>query len=171
MGKYLASLSIIWLLCVHVTFGQPSTPNDSLSKNEVFADIMPEYPGGNEALYTFIGNHFKYPKTDRKNGVEGRVVTKFMIDTNGYVQNITIIKSLSPTCDAEARRVLALMPRWKPGKSNGKTVNVYMTLPIKVELEKEKPLTFKQELIAESVGAVVGFTLTLILVGWYRRTF
>lgn len=171
MGKCLAWLSGFWLLCINVTVAQEPIVKDSLRRNEEFVEIMPEYPGGNEALYKFLGSNFKYPKQDRKNGIEGKIITKFMVDTNGYVQNISIIKSLSATSDAEAIRVLQLMPRWKPGMQENKKVNVYLTLPIKLELPDVKPITPKQALLTETIGALVGFTLTLVLVSWYRRTF
>ncbi len=171
MGKYLAWLSGVWLFCVNITLGQAPIPNDSLRENKGFIDVMPEYPGGNEALYKFVGNNFKYPKQDLRNNIEGKIITKFMIDTNGYVRDIIIVKSLSPSSDAEAIRVLQLMPRWKPGMQNNKKVNVYLTLPIKLELPEVKPITPKQALITETIGALVGITLTLVLVGWYRRTF
>lgn len=162
-------LALCMMLCLTV-WSQEAIPNDS-STQYAFTDVMPEFPGGNEALYKFLGDNYKYPKLDRKNKIEGKIVTKFLIDTNGYVQDITIIKSVSAACDAEAIRVLKLMPKWKPGMQNNKPVNVYFTLPIKLVIPDDEPITPKQQLIAETIGAAFGITITILLVGWYRRTF
>lgn len=174
MAKFRVLRSLFLAICLLTSFSvwsQELTPNDSTQKNTTFAEVMPEFPGGNEALYTFLGKNYKYPKQDRKNKIEGKIITKFMIDTNGNVQDITIIKSVSAACDAEAIRVLKQMPKWKPGTQKGVPVNVYFTLPIKLVIPEAAPITPKQELIAEVIGVAVGITLTLVLVGWYKRTF
>ncbi len=88
-------------------------------------DIMPEFPGGEVALMKFIKGNTK------SCGTSGRVVLTFMIDTTGSVKNIQVLRKLSPSCDAEAVRVIGSMPKWKPGKnSKGKPVEVQYNLPI-----------------------------------------
>ncbi len=90
-------------------------------------------------LAEFIGQNMKYPKEASDKGIEGMVVASFLIDETGAVKKVSIVKSLDPSCDAEVTRLINLMPRWIPGKVNGKAVNVEFKLPLKFQLdEKEK---------------------------------
>ena len=95
---------------------------------------MPEFPGGDEALFKFIAHNVMYPDYERENDIQGRVVLSFIIDTNGAISNIEVKKSASKGLDAEAIRVVKLLPKFKPGKQQGKPVRVTYVLPIMFKL-------------------------------------
>lgn len=92
---------------------------------------MPQFPGGESALLSFIKKNLtKPPIAQCDNGVPGKVICRFVVEKDGSISNITIIRSLDPACDKEAVRVLKLLPKFIPGKQNDKAVRVYYTLPV-----------------------------------------
>ena len=91
---------------------------------------MPEFPGGMEALMKFLRENVKYPSIAQELGIQGRVYVEFIIDKNGKVGHITLLKGVDKSLDREALRVVGLMPDWKPGYQGGRTVNVSYRLPI-----------------------------------------
>lgn len=93
-------------------------------------DQNPEFPGGLQGLMQFLGSNLIYPAEAYKNKVEGRVLVKFVVTKAGKVENIGIERSVSPELDAEAIRVVSLLPEFTPGKVNGEPVNVWFVLPI-----------------------------------------
>jgi periplasmic protein TonB len=95
---------------------------------------MPQFPGGEEELIRFIGENLKYPAVALEMGVEGRVIVRFVVSKTGEVTNIVINRSLDASCDKEALRVIRMMPKWIPGRQNGRTVSVYYTVPIVFKL-------------------------------------
>jgi len=100
-----------------------------------FAEVMPNYQGGVKAMMKFIQKHMKYPGSARKIGTEGKVFIKFVVNYEGKVVNVEIVKGISEDCDKEAVRVIAMMPDWKPGMQNNMPVSVRMILPINFKLE------------------------------------
>ena len=96
---------------------------------------MPEFPGGPEALMQFLMENVCYPEAAFKTGVQGRVLVTFIVDTEGRVNNAKVVKKVNDDLDAEAIRVVGSMPRWKPGKQNGKVVRVRYTMPITFRLD------------------------------------
>lgn len=110
-------------------------------KDGVFlaAEIMPQFPGGESAMMKFISTNLRYPGEGVSKGIEGVCVIRFVISKTGSVTNPTAIRSLSPECDAEAIRMLKLMPSWTPGKTKGNPVEVYYTLPIIYKLSNKIP--------------------------------
>ena len=96
---------------------------------------MPEYPGGELELRKFIARNVKYPSEARVNGIQGKVFVKFVVSKTGEVTNINIARSVDPHLDAEAVRVLANLPKWKPGTIKGEPVNVSFTVPINFQLQ------------------------------------
>ncbi len=86
-------------------------------------------------LNSYLSKNLKYPEQARSNNIEGRVVLKFVVNEDGTVSGITVVRGIGNGCDEEAKRVLAAMPAWKPGKQNGRAVKVYFTLPIVFKLE------------------------------------
>ncbi|HPF51998.1 MAG TPA: energy transducer TonB [Draconibacterium sp.] len=98
------------------------------------ADVMPEYPGGMDALKQLLVDNVKYPEQAKKDNVEGKVYVTFIVDENGNVQDEKIARGVNPELDAEALRVVKLMPKWTPGKEGGKTVKVSFTLPVQFAL-------------------------------------
>ncbi len=106
-------------------------------ENKVFQVVQqkPEFPDGEKALLTFLAKNLKYPAIARENGIEGNVVVRFVVSKTGEVKNAEVLRGIGGGCDAEALRVVNSMPRWNPGKNNGKAVNVTYTLPVRFKLE------------------------------------
>jgi TonB family protein len=104
---------------------------------EVYSIVedMPEFPGGELALRQYIANSVKYPVIAQKNGIQGKVYVTFVIGKDGSVYNVSIARSVDPSLDKEALRVVNAFPKWKPGKQRGKPVNVSYTVPINFVLE------------------------------------
>ncbi|MDR1024034.1 MAG: TonB family protein [Prevotellaceae bacterium] len=96
---------------------------------------MPQFPGGETALMKWLQNSIKYPKTAFEQGIQGRAVVSFIIRADGSIDDIRTVQPLSTDCDSEAIRVVKAMPKWIPGKQDGKQVDVYYTLPIVFKLE------------------------------------
>jgi protein TonB len=100
-----------------------------------FVQQRPEFPDGEAALQKYLYSNIKYPAIARENNIAGRVIVKFVVTKSGEIQNASIVRSIGGGCDEEALRVVKSMPPWKPGKHNGKAVNVTFTLPITFKLE------------------------------------
>lgn len=96
---------------------------------------QPEYPGGMEAMSKFISKNLRYPSTARRMGVDGKVFVQFVVDKEGKISDVQVIKGVSADCDKEAVRVVQMMPAWKPGKQNGKAVKARFVLPIRFKLD------------------------------------
>jgi periplasmic protein TonB len=96
---------------------------------------MPEFPGGEEELIKFIKSNLRYPQIAADNGIGGRVTLRFVVSKTGEVSGIEVIRGLDPSCDKEAIRVVKMMPRWIPGRQNGRNVPVYFTLPVLFKLQ------------------------------------
>lgn len=96
---------------------------------------MPTFPGGNAELMKYIADHMKYPTIAQENGTQGRVICQFVVGKDGQVRDVVAVRSLDPYCDKEAIRVIKTMPRWIPGKQNGKAVAVKYTVPIVFKLQ------------------------------------
>ena len=102
-------------------------------------DEMPSFPGGLEELYKWIDNNVQYPAVARENGIEGRVILKFIVEKDGSLSDSTVIHSVHPMVDREALRLVGQMPKWNPGKRAGIPVRVRCCLPIKFKLGESKP--------------------------------
>jgi TonB family protein len=98
-------------------------------------EVLPEYPGGNDALYKFLELNVKYPKAAADAGIQGVVYTRFVVDVDGTPKDFELAKGVHPILDKEAMRVVQLMPKWKPGMINGRKVAVAYTLPVKFKLQ------------------------------------
>lgn len=112
-------------------------PEDKLSEsNEPFVvvDQMPTFPGGDSELVEFISENIKYPNNE--SCIEGRVVLRFVVDKEGYIKDIEVLRKLDPEFDKEAVRVVKSMPKWNVGKQSGLPADVYYTLPITFRLPK-----------------------------------
>ena len=113
------------------------TKNKNEEEEEIltFVDDMPEFPGGENALLSFLGSNVRYPVIAQENGIQGRVYVSFVIDETGNINDVCIIRGVDVSLDNEAIRVVRLMPKWKPGKQGGKTVKVRYNVPIFFELK------------------------------------
>ena len=109
----------------------------SYNEDHIFVAVetLPEFPGGSEELIKFIQEKLVYPKEAEEKRIEGRVIVSFVVEKDGRATNITILRGVAPMLDKEAIRIIALMPRWIPGKQNGKVVRVRYEMPIKFKLD------------------------------------
>lgn len=98
-------------------------------------ETLPEYPGGMTAMMDFMGKNVKYPEEAQKEKIEGRVVVKFVVEADGRIGDATVVKGVHPSLDKEAVRVVKSMPKWIPGKVDGKPVACYFNLPVSFKLD------------------------------------
>lgn len=117
----------------------PAAPAPEAPKEpEIFdrAEVMPSYPGGVPELMKFLQKNIRYPSLARENGLEGKVIVKFFVDTDGTVREPVVLKDgVGGGCGDEAIRVIKSMPKWTPGSQRGKSVKVYYTLPVTFKLQ------------------------------------
>lgn len=109
----------------------------SQKDEEIFTVVeeMPSFPGGKDAMFKFISTNIKYPESARKNGVHGRVFISYVVEKDGKINDVEIIRGFDKECDAEALRVVKMMPNWNPGKEKGKAVRTKFNLPIAFMLD------------------------------------
>lgn len=101
----------------------------------IIVEQMPGFPGGEEALLKYISDHIEYPTMAVERGIEGRVTVRFVVNKDGYVQDVTVIRRVHELLDKEAVRVIQSLPRWNPGKQNGVAVAVYYNVPVNFTLQ------------------------------------
>ena len=106
-------------------------------ENKVFdvVEQMPSFPGGNGALMSYLSKNIRYPSVAEENGIQGRVICTFVVERDGSVTDVRVAKSVDPSLDKEAVRVVSSMPKWIPGKQNGSAVRVKYTLPVTFRLQ------------------------------------
>ena len=93
-------------------------------------DVYPRFPGGDQSRFYFLRTHIRYPDVAVKSGIQGVVMVVFVIEINGAVSNVEIVKGIGGGCDEEAIRVVKMMPQWEPGKRSGRAVRVLVRMPI-----------------------------------------
>ena len=96
---------------------------------------MPSFPGGSAALMSYLSSNTKYPVVAQENGVQGRVIVSFVVERDGSISDVKVARSVDPSLDREAQRVVKSMPKWKPGKQNGSAVRVKYTVPVVFRLQ------------------------------------
>ena len=114
------------------------TKNSKISKSKKIYDVvdeMPVFPGGNGALLEYLATHVKYPVVAQENGVQGRVIVSFVVECDGSITDVRVERSVDPSLDREAIRVVSSMPRWSPGKLNGYIVRVKYSAPVAFKLQ------------------------------------
>lgn len=115
----------------------PETINEIVSSEDeiiTYAETMPEFPGGETAMRDYLSKHIEYPVMARENGIQGKVYVGFVVDKEGIIKDVKVLKGIGAGCDEEAKRVVSKMPKWTPGKMNGRNVNVKFTVPINFKL-------------------------------------
>ena len=115
----------------------PPKPVEEEATEEIFVVVeqQPEFPGGMSALMKFLGDNIKYPVIAQENGIQGRVITRFVVERDGSITDVQVVRGQDPSLDKEAVRVIQTMPRWKPGQQRGKAVRVRFTLPVVFRLQ------------------------------------
>jgi protein TonB len=106
-------------------------------EEEIFTAVEqnPEFPGGISEMYKFLGNNIKYPAAAQRANVSGRVFMKFVVEKDGSIGNVEVLKGIGFGCDEEAIRVIKSMPKWNPGRQNGKNVRVFYQMPVVYKLD------------------------------------
>lgn len=128
---------IVMLAFLFLLFGlNESSFAQEPTDGEVYqiVDDMPKFPGGEDALFKFLGENIQYPEKAKELGVQGVVYVSFVIEESGELGNVKVIRGIGAGCDEEAIRVIKSMPNWKPGTINGKEVRVQYNLPIRYTL-------------------------------------
>ena len=128
------------------------TEADEQEKVYDVVEQMPEFPGSPYALYEFLARSIQYPEEARKKSIQGRVIVTFVVEKDGSITNARVVKTLDPLLDAEALRVINVMPKWNPGKQNGEPVRVKYTVPVSFKLDAT---TSAERYVLEIDGKVV----------------
>ena len=115
----------------------PPAPKEEVTQ-KVFdvVEVMPSFPGGQGALIQYLNSHVKYPVVAQENGIQGRVTISFVVERDGSITDVKVARSVDPSLDKEAARVVSSMPRWTPGKRNGSAVRVKFNVPEVFKLQQ-----------------------------------
>lgn len=113
----------------------PEPPKHEEEQNKIFEVVeqKPQFPGG--SVNGWLADHIKYPVVAAENGISGRVVVQFVVERDGSVSQVRVVRGVDPSLDKEAQRVISSMPKWIPGKQNGQAVRSRFTVPVTFRLE------------------------------------
>lgn len=130
---------ILFILIQISSFAQSNINKNIVNADSIYSEVevMPTYPGGNDAVNKFLSANLKYPEIAAKSNIQGEVKVEFIVDKQGNITNPKITKSLGSGCDEEVLRVIGLMQKWSPGKKNGTTVFVKVPLTINFTLNNQ----------------------------------
>jgi len=122
---------------VEVIAAPVAAPIEEADDQVVFqvVETMPSFPGGDAALFKFLSQNVKYPVIAQENGIQGRVICQFVVNKDGSIVDVEVVRSVDASLDKEAIRVIKSMPKWSPGKQRGKSVRVKYTLPVNFKLQ------------------------------------
>jgi len=150
-------LTILWAIFSLCINAQPTTPSSTPSNTDSLGatapairemtdeDIVPpSYPGGESALLRFLAQNIRYPALAREKNIQGVVALTFIVEKEGTVSNVTIIRDIGGGCGQEAARTVAAMPKWVPATVDGEPVRVRFTLPVRFKLEGEEKVKKKK---------------------------
>jgi protein TonB len=115
----------------------PVMEEEEVDEAEIFTVVesMPEFPGGPAKMMEYIAKNIKYPAMARESGIQGRVFVNFVVEPDGSVSNVKVLRGIGGGCDEEAVRVVEAMPKWTPGRQRGKAVRVSFNLPVRFTLQ------------------------------------
>ena len=119
------------------TYQGVAVEEEEVDEQEIFQVVeeMPEFPGGQQECMKWLAKNMKYPTISQENGVQGRVIVQFVVNKDGSIVEPVVVRGVDPYLDKEALRVVAMMPKWKPGKQRGKPVRVKYTVPVMFRLQ------------------------------------
>lgn len=122
----------LFLLMFFMAFVSVNAYSQSDDSDEIYniVEEMPEFPGGTSNMKEYIQDNLQYPAEAKELDVHGRVFVKFVIERDGTISNVKVLRGIGSGCDEEAIRLITSMPKWKPGKQRGKEVRTYFTYPI-----------------------------------------
>ena len=133
--RLLATLSVLVLLFVANTNAMAQNKKAANDKVLEKAEVMPEYPGGDQAMMQFVAENVKYPQEAIDKEISGRVLVSFVVEKDGSIGDVKVVKGIGGGCDEEAVRVVNTMPKWKPGMDKGKPVRVSYMMPFSFKLQ------------------------------------
>jgi TonB family C-terminal domain len=133
--RLVATLSVLAILFTVNTTAVAQNKKAANDKVYDKVEVMPEYPGGEQAMMKFVATNVKYPQAALDKNISGRVMVQFVVEKDGSVTDVKTVKGIGGGCDEEAVRVVKAMPKWKPGMEKGKTVRVQYLLPITFKLQ------------------------------------
>ena len=112
---------------------------EPVKEEEIFVAVeqQPEFPGGTASLMNWLASNVRYPQMALENGISGRVIVKFVVEKDGSVSGVTLVRGVDKDLDREAIRVVKSMPKWQPGKNNGQAVRCYFNLPVNFKLAEQ----------------------------------
>ena len=115
----------------------PEIEEEEVVEQEIFQIVeeMPSFPGGEQKLLEYVAKNTKYPQIARESGIQGRVFIGFVVETDGGISNVKVLRGIGGGCDEEAVRVIKSLPKWKPGKQRGKAVRVSYQIPVNFKLQ------------------------------------
>lgn len=155
MKTILVSLFALLFLTVNVNAQKEEPVQD--------CDVQAEFPGGTIAMLGFLKENLKYPEQAKAQNIQGRVIVQFVVEKDGTVSDMEVVKPIDPLLDAEAVRVVSLMPLWKPGMKDGKPVRVQYSVPLNFRISKPQP---KRNAIlveyAKAEGGIKNVTCTVM---------
>ena len=121
---------------VKVAFEPKAKPKNDQTVNMACVEQKATFPGGDAALYKWLSTQINYPADAAEAGITGRVIVSFVIEKDGSISNARVVRSIHPSLDAEAIRIVKTMPKWIPGKNNGQPVRVEYIMPISFKLQQ-----------------------------------
>ena len=133
MKRFLLLLSAI--LLTNMAFCQEEKKVSVDDEVFVVVEEQAEFPGGLDSMYAYIHKNLKYPELAKEKGIEGRVFVNFIIEKDGSISNVKILRGIGGFCEEAAVEMVKNMPKWKPGKQRGKAVRVKYTLPVMFRLQ------------------------------------
>ena len=115
----------------------PEVVEEEVVEQEIFQIVeeMPAFPGGEQKLMEYVAKNIKYPQIVRETGIQGRVFVGFVVEPDGSISNVKLLRGIGGGCDEEAMRVIKSLPKWKPGKQRGKAVRVSYQIPVFFKLQ------------------------------------
>lgn len=124
----------IWAIMAPLSINAQSeeTPVEEAIYDAV--EEMPQFPGGPSALFEYLSTNIQYPNDAYENGIQGRVIVTFIVEKDGSISNTKVSKTVNPSLDEEAQRLVKSMPHWIPGKQHGEPVRVKYTVPVTFRL-------------------------------------
>ena len=133
--RLLTTLSVLAILLVANT--TVMVQNKKATNDKVYekVEVMPEFPGGDQAMMDFVAKNVVYPQEARDKEISGRVMVSFIVEKDGSITDAKVVKGIGGGCDEEAVRVVNAMPKWKPGKQKGKPVRVSFMMPFTFKLQ------------------------------------
>ena len=133
--RLLTAMSVLAILLMVNTNAMAQNKKAANDKVLEKAEVMPEFPGGDQALFDFVSKNVVYPEEAKDKEIAGRVLVSFVVEKDGSIGEVKVVQGIGGGCDEEAVRVVKAMPKWKPGKDKGKPVRVSYMMPFTFKLQ------------------------------------